>query len=331
MSQRRNLMDRRGPNAIWRRAGLLGVILLAGCGEKSANQAPAAAAPPPAVTVITTQLADITPTFGFNGRVVAEDKVELRARVDGFLQQRLFKEGADVKVGELLFVIEKDHLSGGGRAAPGRARERRGQPDQHRGRAPARRGTGQEQEHPPGRGRPAARRRPDGGRQDPGGAGGAQAGRDQPRLHRHLRAHRRPDRPRQRQRRQSGRPRQRRARDHRQPGPDLRDLPGQPAPAARVPAGTERQRASAGGQGRPAGRHALPASGQPQLPRRPGRSGHRHGHGAGDPAQPRPRPGRRRVREREGRGGHARAPDRDPAGGAPGRPGGPLRAGRRRR
>ena len=34
-------------------------------------------------------------------------KVDLRARVDGFLEKRLFTEGADVKEGDLLFVIEK--------------------------------------------------------------------------------------------------------------------------------------------------------------------------------------------------------------------------------
>jgi membrane fusion protein, multidrug efflux system len=73
-----------------------------------AAEPPKSAAPPPSVAVITTQLVDVTPTFGFNGRVVAEDKVELRARVAGFLQKRAFKEGADVRAGELLFVIEKD-------------------------------------------------------------------------------------------------------------------------------------------------------------------------------------------------------------------------------
>ena len=34
-------------------------------------------------------------------------KVDLRARVDGFLEKRLFTEGADVKEGDLLLVIEK--------------------------------------------------------------------------------------------------------------------------------------------------------------------------------------------------------------------------------
>ena len=43
----------------------------------------------------------------FTGRVEAKDKVDLRARVEGFLEKRLFEEGQDVKAGDLLFVIEK--------------------------------------------------------------------------------------------------------------------------------------------------------------------------------------------------------------------------------
>jgi len=68
----------------------------------------AAAAPPPAVTVITVHPTEITPSVEFNGRVVAVDTVDLRARVTGFLEQRRFEEGADVAAGDLLFVLEKD-------------------------------------------------------------------------------------------------------------------------------------------------------------------------------------------------------------------------------
>ncbi|HSA82818.1 MAG TPA: efflux RND transporter periplasmic adaptor subunit [Geminicoccaceae bacterium] len=64
-------------------------------------------AQPPAVTVISLQTTEVTPGFSFNGRVVAVDEVQLRARVTGFLEQRLFEEGADVDAGDLLFVIEK--------------------------------------------------------------------------------------------------------------------------------------------------------------------------------------------------------------------------------
>jgi membrane fusion protein (multidrug efflux system) len=89
-------------------APLLCGASLAGCDQ--AAQAPAAAvsAPAPAVTVTTLQPTEFTPGFAFNGRVVAVDKVEVRARVTGFLKQRLFQEGADVTKGDLLFVLERD-------------------------------------------------------------------------------------------------------------------------------------------------------------------------------------------------------------------------------
>ncbi|HYJ44812.1 MAG: efflux RND transporter periplasmic adaptor subunit [Tardiphaga sp.] len=83
--------------------GLAGA--LAGCGDGKQAQAPAA--PPPAVTVVKAVEEDIRPQYRFTGRVEAIYKVDLRARVDGFLEKRLFIEGADVKEGELLFTIEK--------------------------------------------------------------------------------------------------------------------------------------------------------------------------------------------------------------------------------
>jgi membrane fusion protein, multidrug efflux system len=86
---------------------LAGAALLAACEQETGTSATAATAPPPAVTVISVQPTEVTPGFGFNGRVVAIDQVQLRARVTGFLEQRRFEEGADVDVGELLFVIEK--------------------------------------------------------------------------------------------------------------------------------------------------------------------------------------------------------------------------------
>ena len=82
------------------------VFPLAGCGEdKQAATAPAAA--PPAVTIVKVNATEIKPSTTFTGRIEAKEKVELRARVDGFLEKRLFVEGANVKSGELLFAIEK--------------------------------------------------------------------------------------------------------------------------------------------------------------------------------------------------------------------------------
>ena len=63
--------------------------------------------PPAAVTVTPVAEDKITPTVTFTGRVQAQDKVDLRARIDGFLEKRLFNEGQDVKKGDLLFVIEQ--------------------------------------------------------------------------------------------------------------------------------------------------------------------------------------------------------------------------------
>jgi membrane fusion protein (multidrug efflux system) len=85
----------------------LGAITLAvaGCGET--EQAASGPAVVPAVTVARVVIEDYRPTATFTGRVEAIHKVELRARIDGFLEKRLFDEGSDVKQGELLFVIEK--------------------------------------------------------------------------------------------------------------------------------------------------------------------------------------------------------------------------------
>ena len=80
-------------------------LLLSACGE--ADQTPAAAPPPPAVSVVEVEPQDVTPSSQFVGRVVAIDQVDLRARVQGFLEQRLFTEGQNVKKGDLLYVIEQ--------------------------------------------------------------------------------------------------------------------------------------------------------------------------------------------------------------------------------
>src|SRR4029077_20152578 len=55
---------------------------------------------------------DTRQSLEFVGRIKATDKVELRARVEGFLQRVLFREGQfregqDVKAGDLLYQIEK--------------------------------------------------------------------------------------------------------------------------------------------------------------------------------------------------------------------------------
>jgi membrane fusion protein (multidrug efflux system) len=91
-----------------RRLSVLSVVAalaLVGCGD--GKQTAPQAGPPPAVTVIKVATAEVRPTASFTGRVEAMFKVDLRARIEGFLEKRLFTEGADVKEGDLLLQIEK--------------------------------------------------------------------------------------------------------------------------------------------------------------------------------------------------------------------------------
>ena len=76
-------------------------LLLAGC-EK---EAPAPAAPPQ-VEVITAAEAPIAETIPAVGVAKAYDEVNLVARVEGYLVNRNFKEGQEVKKDQLLYEIE---------------------------------------------------------------------------------------------------------------------------------------------------------------------------------------------------------------------------------
>ena len=57
---------------------------------------------PPAVGVVRAERQQITQTDEFIGRVQAVNRVNLVARVTGFLEQRLFTEGTEIKKGDLL-------------------------------------------------------------------------------------------------------------------------------------------------------------------------------------------------------------------------------------
>ena len=78
------------------------VLLLAGCGQKTA--APAVRIPE--VSVVTVQAKPITFTTELPGRVDSYLAAEVRARVDGIVLSRDFVEGADVKAGQRLYQID---------------------------------------------------------------------------------------------------------------------------------------------------------------------------------------------------------------------------------
>jgi membrane fusion protein, multidrug efflux system len=77
--------------------------LLSGCGEKPAAQA--AVAPPP-VTVAQPVKRTVTDWDEFTGRFDAVEQVQVRARVGGFVTDVEFRDGAFVKAGDLLYLID---------------------------------------------------------------------------------------------------------------------------------------------------------------------------------------------------------------------------------
>lgn len=77
-------------------------FILNGCGEQNMGGPP----PIPEVAVVTTQLKEVVLTTELAGRTSAYLVAEVRPQVSGIIQKRLFKEGSDVRAGEVLFQID---------------------------------------------------------------------------------------------------------------------------------------------------------------------------------------------------------------------------------
>lgn len=82
-------------------------VALVACGKSEAPaQAAGGAPPPPEVGVITVQPGDVGLVNELPGRLEASRVAQVRARAAGILQQRLFREGSEVKAGQRLFQID---------------------------------------------------------------------------------------------------------------------------------------------------------------------------------------------------------------------------------
>lgn len=85
------------------------LVLLSACGKGAApatSAAPGGAPPPAQVGVVTVSQGDVGLITELPGRLEASRVAQVRARATGILQQRLFREGSDVKAGQVLFRID---------------------------------------------------------------------------------------------------------------------------------------------------------------------------------------------------------------------------------
>ncbi len=85
-------------------AVLVPVLVLAGCGKSGP---PGGFAPPPAqVTTLVAAPKDFPAAFEYVGQTQGSKDVEVRARVTGIIEKRLYQEGSPVRAGQALFTID---------------------------------------------------------------------------------------------------------------------------------------------------------------------------------------------------------------------------------
>jgi RND family efflux transporter MFP subunit len=81
-------------------------LLVAACGSRDQAETPRGL-PPPAV-VVAQVASETVPIYGeYVARTEARQTVEIRSRVEGFLEKVLFREGSQVSAGQLLLVIDQ--------------------------------------------------------------------------------------------------------------------------------------------------------------------------------------------------------------------------------
>ncbi len=91
-------------------AGFTALVVMAGtstfsCG-KSGNAQAGMQLPPPNVSVIEVSASDIPIYSDYTAQTFARDLVEVRGRVDGYIEKRLFQVGADVAPNQVLYTLD---------------------------------------------------------------------------------------------------------------------------------------------------------------------------------------------------------------------------------
>lgn len=83
------------------------VLLISACGKQGAGaQGGPNGMPPPEVSVVTVQARDLPIDYEYVGQTAGIRETEVRARISGILEKRVYEEGAKVKAGQVLFQID---------------------------------------------------------------------------------------------------------------------------------------------------------------------------------------------------------------------------------
>ncbi len=92
----------------------IAVLTLAACGKGQPAGAgpggPGGAMPPPEVGVITAQATSVPLQQDLVGRLAPFRSADVRARIPGVVQRRVYEEGSDVQQGQVLFLIDPAQL-----------------------------------------------------------------------------------------------------------------------------------------------------------------------------------------------------------------------------
>ncbi len=86
-------------------AALLSSVFLAGCGASAQRSGPAESPPTP-VLVTEVTVKDEAIFSEFAAQTYARNMVEVRGRVEGYVEKWLFRPGSDVKAGQVLYVLD---------------------------------------------------------------------------------------------------------------------------------------------------------------------------------------------------------------------------------
>lgn len=81
-------------------------LQLVGCSKGESQPAEHGMSAPQQVTVIKLQPQDLPATFEYVGRLEASREIEIRPRVTGLIEQRLFQEGSQIQAGQPLFQLD---------------------------------------------------------------------------------------------------------------------------------------------------------------------------------------------------------------------------------